>query len=95
MPHRHFPAPWSLEEQADCVIVRDHNGQALTYVYFKDEPLRRSAGKSLSRDEAWRIAAIMANLPDGHRLKKRLSRPSRSFAPSNRMHVENLLCCSY
>ena len=65
MPHRHFPAPWSLEEQADCVIVRDHNGQALTYVYFKDEPLRRSGGKSLSRDEAWRIAAIMANLPNG------------------------------
>jgi hypothetical protein len=97
MPHRHFPAPWSLEEQADCFIVRDHNGQALTYVYFEDEPLRRSGGKPLSRNEARRIAAIMANLPEvmphtsEHRLKKRLSRPSRSFAFSNRMHVEDFI----
>jgi hypothetical protein len=27
----------------DCFIVRDANGQALAYVYFEDEPGRRSA----------------------------------------------------
>jgi len=32
--------------------MRDHNGQVLAYVYFEDEPGRRSAAKLLERDEA-------------------------------------------
>jgi hypothetical protein len=35
---RRFPSPCSVEELEACFIVRDHNGQALAYVYF----LRRS-----------------------------------------------------
>ena len=42
MPSRRFPAPWSVEELAECFIVRDANGQALAYVYFEGEPGRRS-----------------------------------------------------
>jgi hypothetical protein len=43
---RRFPPPWSIEEFNDaCFIVRDHNGQALAYVYYEDEPGRRSAAK--------------------------------------------------
>jgi hypothetical protein len=32
-----FPAPWTVEEQDACLVVRDHNGQALAYVYFEDD----------------------------------------------------------
>ena len=45
-------------------IIRDANGQALAYLYFEDEPQRQMSMKRLSRDEARRIAANIAKLPD-------------------------------
>jgi hypothetical protein len=62
VPHRRrFPPSWSVEELDACFVVRDHNGQQLAYVYFEDEPGRRSAAKLLSKDEARRIAANCLN----------------------------------
>jgi DNA-directed RNA polymerase specialized sigma24 family protein len=60
----------SADEEPDpkldrrCFIVRDANGQALAYVYFEEEPGRRAAAKLLTKDEARRIAANIAKLPE-------------------------------
>jgi|SRR5689334_15534051 hypothetical protein len=47
---RRFPPPWSVEEQPACFVVRDHNGQQLAYIYYEEEPGRRSAAKLLSKE---------------------------------------------
>jgi len=63
MTARRFPPPWSVDELEACFVVIDSTGQKLAYVYFEDEPGRRSAAKLLTKDEAWRIAANIAKLP--------------------------------
>jgi hypothetical protein len=57
MPGRRFPAPWSTEEHASHIVVRDNNGQAIAYVYYENKAGRRSASELLTKDEARRIAA--------------------------------------
>jgi hypothetical protein len=61
---RRFPPPWTIEELNDaCFVVSDASGQKLAYVYFEEEPGRRSAAKLLTKDEARRIAVNFARLP--------------------------------
>jgi hypothetical protein len=44
-------------------VVKDSSGQQLAYVYYEDEPGRRSAAKLLGKDEARRIAVNIAKPP--------------------------------
>jgi hypothetical protein len=65
---RRFPPPWSVDDpdtklRQDYYIVRDANGYPVAYVYFEDEPGRRSAAHLMARDEARRIAVNIAKLP--------------------------------
>jgi hypothetical protein len=62
--HRRFPPPWSAELQPNYYVERDANKQQLAYVYFENEPGRRSAAKLLTKDEARRIAVNFARLPE-------------------------------
>jgi hypothetical protein len=64
MPARRFPPPWSVEELDACFVVIDNGGQKLAYIYFEEEPGRRSAAKLLTKDEARRIAVNIAKLPE-------------------------------
>jgi hypothetical protein len=59
---RRFPPPWSIEECEACFIVRDGDKQAPAYVYYENEPGRRSSAKLLTRDEAFLIAVSIAKL---------------------------------
>ena len=61
MAPRRFPPPWSIEER---FIVKDGNGQALAYVYFEEEPVRRSAENLMSHDQAGALALNIAKLSE-------------------------------
>ena len=59
MPESRFPLPWTVEETSACFVMRDANGETLAYVYCEE-----AAAKLLSKDEARRIAANIAKLPE-------------------------------
>jgi hypothetical protein len=64
MKQRRFPRPWDIEEiNKAAFVVRDNNGTALAYVYFEEEPGRRTAAGLLTRDEARRIPDDWATQP--------------------------------
>ncbi len=45
-------------------LSNNQTGQEFSYVYFEDEPGRRSVAKLLTRDETRRIAANIGKLPE-------------------------------
>jgi len=62
-PARRFPPPWTVEEyRGSSYIVRDANNFAVTYVYFASEASHTRY--LMSKDEARKIAAGIAKLPE-------------------------------
>ncbi len=61
---RRFPPPWRAEPIPGGYVVRDANGQALTYLYSRDNPTEALQAKMLTKDEARRIAVNIARLPE-------------------------------
>ena len=63
MAERRFPPPWIVEALDGGFKIVDANGQALAYVYGNADPRDAQIAKSLTLDEARRVAANIAKLP--------------------------------
>lgn len=60
---RRFPAPWYADKISGGYVVRDANGQALAYVYARATMAEATQAKTLTTDEARRIATNIVRLP--------------------------------
>ena len=63
-PSRRFPAPWRADKIPGGYVVRDASGQAIAYLYSRDNPTEALQAKMLTPDEARRIAVNIARLPE-------------------------------
>ena len=64
MAERRFPPPWTVEVIDGGFEIVDANKQAIAYVYGHADPRHAGIANSLTLDEARRIAANIAKLPD-------------------------------
>jgi hypothetical protein len=62
--HAASPRPGAPDKIAGGYIVRDANGQALAYVYPRDNEDEARQAKVLTKDEARRIAINIKRLPE-------------------------------
>ena len=62
---RRFPPPWRADKiPGGGNVVRDANGQALAYIYSRDNEAEAMQAKVLTTDEARRIVRNIARLPE-------------------------------
>ena len=61
---RRFPAPWSARELQQAFRIEEATGQAVAYTYFRRDENEARQANVLTRDEARRIAANIAKLPE-------------------------------
>jgi hypothetical protein len=59
---RRLERPWMVEETNSTFIVRTANHLVVSLIYFDNAPRHRSF--NLTKDEARRVAANIAKLPD-------------------------------
>jgi hypothetical protein len=67
-PKRRFPPPWSVKKlNEDCLTVQDANGVSVAFIYSRDDLHQQKWGnynQHLTSDEARRVAATIAKLPE-------------------------------
>jgi hypothetical protein len=61
---RRLPPPWKVEQIPGGFKVLDATGQSFAYVYGRETRADADTAKVLTMDEARRIAANIAKLPD-------------------------------
>jgi hypothetical protein len=61
---RRFPPPWKVEQIPGGYKVVDATGQSLAYVYARETKAEADTANVLTMDEARRIAANIAKLPE-------------------------------
>jgi K+/H+ antiporter YhaU regulatory subunit KhtT len=61
---RRFPPPWRADKIAGGYVIRDANGQAIAYLYSRENEAEARQAKVLTADEARRIASTIARLPE-------------------------------
>ena len=62
---RRLSPPWDVIEHRESFQVRTANGLTVSFTYFEDEnPTRRFEMGRLTKDEARRVAANIAKLPE-------------------------------
>lgn len=59
-----FPVPWSVRELEQAFRIEDATGQAVAYTYFRKDENEARQAQVLTWDEARRIAANIAKLPE-------------------------------
>jgi len=70
-PRAVSPVPWRADPMPGGYVVRDATGQALAYVYSRENEAEARQAKVLTADEARRIAMNMARVASHHRNRKR------------------------
>jgi hypothetical protein len=61
---RRFPAPWRADAIPGGYVIRDASGQALAYLYLRENPTEALQAKMLTKDKARRVAVNIARPPE-------------------------------
>jgi hypothetical protein len=86
-PPRRFPPPWRSDKMPGGYVVRDTTGQAIAYLYSRENEAEARQAKVLTADEARRIAAKGARpMPERHRSRATLGAAGLILTPRPTAH---------